>query len=195
MLCGSSISRQRLFHYGGCPYAQRIAAKNRLSFRSISEAKELGFSPCSRCSRIRVEYRKFREEITAYCTAHDLRLIPRRDELLVISRDDTAWRICMLGDESRQKALLHESKRGADPDRRAIDYEQRPYHVQPIPSRDILGYLCYITRHDACEAARAEKQRRHRLETALLREREISIRSLRREMTRRTHRRRKYAGR
>ena len=194
MLCGSSISRQRLFHSGGCPYAQRIAAKNRLSFLSISEAKGLGFSPCPRCSRIRVEYRKFREEITAYCAAHDLRLIPLRDELLVISRDDTAWRICMRGDESRQKALLHESKRGADPDRRAIDYEQRPYHVQDVPARDILGYLCYITRHDACEAARAEKQRRHRLETALLRERENSIRSFRKTMARRARRHRKFTG-
>ena len=76
------------------------------------------------------------------------------DELYIISKDDTSWRDCMKGDGSKEKRLLHESKRHVSYNRKKTPDEKREYHVQDIPSRSITGYLSYIRNHDACETKR-----------------------------------------
>lgn len=160
MLYGSRISKKKVFHYGDCSYSKRISTKNRLYFATTLEARSQGYTQCPCCNRIPMEYRKNMMQITDFCDEHDLWPILKDDELFVISKDDTAWRIRMKGDGSKGKQLLHESKLHVKYDRKKTRYENRKYHIQEIPSSNIIGYLCYIYKHDTNEAFRMEKEKK-----------------------------------
>ena len=193
MLFGSKISKKKVFHYGNCPYARRTKQKNQLVFHSVEDAKSKGYSQCPCCNRIPVEYKKNLKAVTDYCNKHDMLPILINDELLIISRDDTSWRIRMKGDGSKEKELLHESKRNVKYDRRATAYEDRQYHIQDVPNTSITGYLSYIYRHDASEAARVEKERKAKVEKALIREQVKSIRAIQKQISRQNRKHNKRA--
>lgn len=181
MLYGSRISKEKVFHYGNCSYSKRISTKNRLFFTSVTEAKAMGYTQCPCCNRIAAEYRKNMREITDFCDEHDLWPILRDDELYVISKDDTAWRIRMKGDGSKGKQLLHENKLHEKYDRRTTKYADRQYHDQQIRGSSIIGYLGYIYRHDKKEAERLQKAK---VEKALIREQVRSIQAVQKQISR-----------
>ncbi|MDN5363982.1 MAG: micrococcal nuclease [Eubacteriales bacterium] len=42
--------RSRIFHRPDCQWAQKIALRNRVEFKSREEALEAGYRPCNVCS-------------------------------------------------------------------------------------------------------------------------------------------------
>ena len=88
MLYGSRISKRKVFHYGDCLYAKRIAFKNKTCFESVEEANSHGYIQCPCCSRIPAEYRKNRKSIQTFCSKYRMKLVLMDDELYVISKDD-----------------------------------------------------------------------------------------------------------
>ncbi len=193
MLFGSRNSKKKLFHYGCCRYSKRTKSKSRLRFCTVEEAHSRGYSQCPYCSRILREYRRNQEAITNFCSKHNLHTILTNDELYIISRDDTAWRICMKGDGSKSRQLLHESKRRVAYDRRTTAYEDREYHLQDIPGSSITGYLSYIHKHDISEAAREKKQEKAKVEKSLLQEQLRSIWATQKQISRQNRKRNKHA--
>lgn len=176
MLYGSINSKRRLFHYGSCQYAKRTKEQNRQVFETISLAKRRGFTQCPYCNRIRAEYRKDQEAITSLCNRFHLLPILTDDELYVISQGDTAWRIRMKDDGSKQRQLLHESKSHVGYNRKKTAYEYREYHDQDVRTTNICGYLSYIHKHDIFEAKRnLQRQQEKQIRKALYREQAISI--------------------
>ena len=189
MLYGSRISKKKVFHYGDCIYARRTIQKNKLFFSTVEDAKNKGYKQCPCCSRIPKEYKKNLKTITDFCDKHSLVPILMGDELFIISTDDTAWRICMKGDGSKEKQLLHESKLFMLYDRRYTSYEKRQYHVQEVPEMGITGFLNYIYKHDVKEAKRKEKERIVRVNKALLREQVKSIQAVQKQIAMRNRKR------
>lgn len=183
MLYGSRISKKKVFHYGDCLYAKRIAFKNKTCFESVEEANNHGYTQCPCCSRIPAEYSKNRKSIQAFCTKYRMKSVLMDDELYIISKDDTAWRIGMKGDGSKEKKLLHESKRHVSYNRKKTPYKKREFHVQDIPSTSITGYLSYIRNHDACEAKREAAAAQAQAERACLKEQIKSIHAVQKQIS------------
>lgn len=179
MLYGSRISKKKVYHYGDCRYSSKLMkGANRISFATVEEAVSRGYSQCTCCSRIPSEFRKNRKEIIELCETNGLQFFFSGEEMIVISRDDTAWKICMIGDGSKKKCLLHESKRYVSYDRKLTAYEDRKYHEQDVPNTSISGYLTYIYRHDLSEECREKQEKKKQVEKALLREQVNSIRAV-----------------
>ena len=159
MFLASQHSRSGLFHHEGCRYAKQIAAETRVEFPTVEDAVRQGYRLCPHCSVIARQFRRDRRAIEAFCTKHGLQTVLREGELLVISADDTAWRICATEDRGKGKYLLHESKLHIPYVRETTSYEDREYHLQETPATSILGYLSYIRTHDRKELRRIEQQR------------------------------------
>ena len=160
MLYGSRKSRKKVFHFGDCRYAMQISSNNLIVFSTAHEATSLGYKQCPCCSRIPAEFKKLEANIACFCKKHNFKAFLSDDELYVISWDDTAWRICMVGDGTKQKQLLHESRKHVNYNRKKTPYHKREFHVQDIPSTSITGYLAYIRNHDIAEANRTKQKQK-----------------------------------
>lgn len=164
MLYGSRKSRKKLYHYGNCRYAMLTSPENRLMFPTANDAIASGFKQCPCCSRIPSEYKKNERLIKQLCDKYNLKAYLKGDEMYVISRGDTAWIICMLGDGTKRKRLLHENLKHVSYNRKKTPYEERDFHVQDLPSTSITGYLTYIRNHDTA-AQNREKQKKKNTNT------------------------------
>lgn len=147
-------SKKHIYHYPDCRYIKNVEPENRLEFQSTIAAKQTGYAPCSMCSRTRLAYFRNRNAIDSFCEEHNFKHFLCRGELYIVSKGDTAWRICDRGQQGQRKSLYHESKERISYDRSRTPYQEREYHAQDVKDSSILALLLYISQHDQFEQKR-----------------------------------------
>lgn len=186
MFFGSTKCRRRLYHTDNCRHTQSILAKNRILFHTAGEAAEAGYIPCLRCGWLGNALRKERGAVDAFCRRNNFSRFVHNGELFVIAAKDIAWRICPPKQTGSYPILMHESIFDVPYIREQKPYPERQYHRQKAYCSTLLGYLEYILDHDRFAAEREQKRK---LEKALARERQRSVRAVLKQLSRHCKRR------
>lgn len=148
MYFASKSRGEKIYHNQFCTYVHRIKEDNRLPFYTIEDAKKEGYRACNCCSLMGKKYREELNDITSYAKENNMKIWLDDNEVYVETRV-AAWKIISSG-KSKKLFLYHANVENFCLCKKEKGKIIRTYHAQrDASSNSIVGYLKYISGHDA----------------------------------------------
>lgn len=145
ILIYSTNSHRKIAHLSHCKILKRIPKTSRRTFTSLEEAQAHGYRLCRCCPAIAVKYRKERKQVDQYCRDNGFICKLLDNGIHIISKHD-CWRLIVNG-SNKSLFLYHKN---TDKSRGGSRSDLVPgFHSQKFRTDTILGYLRYISSHDA----------------------------------------------
>lgn len=146
-LIASKGSKTKVFHYQYCKCAKNIKQDNIISFDSIDEAVEKGYTQCPICARVLVLYTRDRIAIDEYLCTHYLKMYIENG-CMYVDNVFSSWKICARP-RSLDLMLYHANTENYGNLKINNGHLVHNYHLQKYRGKsDILSILKYIVAHD-----------------------------------------------